>query len=378
MGHKNVDKTGKICYNINTKYYSKGRDIMRNCKLSITIALGCFLITNPAKAFFPVFDFAEMPAGVITQVLTSAQNLSEIKSQLAEMTENLRAIGDVRQTITQFSKSLYKGKGSKTAEATMQAVEKAFAANTIAQDKAISAVNSINDAHKSIIDSMVSQIEQETKISSAETSNYIQLAQNDLSLPIVEEEEEETADINKEKENLQKYFDDVKKQNLDLYVKMNDLFESSISVMNESADLNHQAFLTLNNVIKDSGEEINATDRQQLEERTTALLNKDQENSDFGISLMEDIQANYSKQYHEKIADSINNYQKMVQAYIDGHITAQELKDAGNALKAGAEVASVDGQIFAQYNQENGRVQAETSKLVADVKKAWADEGNNS
>ena len=352
---------------------------MRNCKLSITIALSCFLAASPAKAFWPVFDFAEIPAGIITQVLTSAQNLSEMKSQISELTENLRAIGDTCQTISQFRKDLYMGDDTgDVASATGVAVDKTLATSIVVQDKVITAANGVNDAHKAIINKVVSQIEQEIKVAAAETS--IKLAQNDIYTPYIEENEEEIVDTNKEKENLQNFFAAVKKENQQLYVKMNDLFESSISVMNDSADLNHQALSTLEQAIEKSEQKVNENERKELQERTAALLNREQENSDLGISLMESVQNKYSKQYQEKIADNLSNYQKMVQAYLDGNVTAQELREAGTNLKAEVNAIDIfdDSNIFAQYNKENAEVHDSTSKLVEDVKRVWAEDKDNS
>lgn len=360
------------------KYYSKGRDIMRNCKLNITIALGCILIASPVKAFFPVCDYCELPTGVVPQITLAAQNLSEMKTQLSAMTENLRAIGDVRQTITAFSKDdTNEDDVVIAAVATRDAVDMAFANNIVVQDKVMEIAQVVNDTHKSIINAMVSQVEQEMKIASVSTPN-IEIAQNDMYIPVIEENEEEAVDVNEEKESVQKYFEKIKNENNQLYVKMNDLFESSISVMNESAELNQQALRQLKTVLKELPE-ITDGEKAQMQERTNDLIKKEQENSDLSISLMEDIQVNYSKQYQEKIAANLNNYQKMVQAYIEGNVTAKELREAGNTLKTEVNAVNIfaDSNVFAQYNQESEKVKSSTTKLVEDINQ-WAKEENKS
>ena len=358
------------------KYYSKGRDMMRNCKLGITIALGCFLAAGQAKAFWPVFDFGEIPLGIITQIETAAENLSEMKAQISEMTENLRAIGDVRQTVAKFGKDLYNESGlDDLAETTATIVDKNFAANTVIQDKVIEAAKAVNDTHKTIINTVISQIEKETKIATKDISEYIKLAQNEKYIPLIEEDEEEIVDTDKEKKNLKNYFETIRKENLQLYVKLNDLFESSINVMNDGADLNHQALSALGEALKETDQKIDEIERKELQERTLNLLNKEQENSDFGIGLMENEQTKYSKLYQEKIVENLNNYQKMVQAYLEGNISAQELRDAGKNLKAEVDAINIfeDNSIFSQYNKENIDIQNSTNKLAEDVKRIGKD-----
>ena len=80
---------------------------MGKCKRHTAIILCCasFLINKPAYAFWPVLDFGEI-IPIVSNVTTSLDSLSQTKSQLTELKNSLKAIGDSIDTISQFSQDL--------------------------------------------------------------------------------------------------------------------------------------------------------------------------------------------------------------------------------------------------------------------------------
>ena len=78
------------------------RRFNRLCAVVVCCAM---LFSMPAKAFWPVFDFTEI-APVISQVSTGIERVRNLKDQLLEMKNNLKAIGDKIKSFAQFAKDI--------------------------------------------------------------------------------------------------------------------------------------------------------------------------------------------------------------------------------------------------------------------------------
>lgn len=364
---KKLDKIEKIWYNPTDKeYYSKGGYVMKNCKKKITIAFcGLLLLVKPAQAFITL-DFTEIKS-VISQITTAVDNLQQVKAQMTEMMGSLKAIGDSCKTITQFAPNfdnltdgiLATNKATETLDSTLKT-------QLAAQNKLDETLGMVNTAQKRMATSLVDEIEKGMKLATKESVNNIVLAKNTVA---VEEEEEESYDVAELQKNLQKIFESTEEGNNQLNIGLNDVFDETLNIMNKGADINDEALDGLSELILRINKGISEEKREYFAARLNELKLREQEVSDQGLTIAEDAKAKYNRQYQEKIADGIRNYQKAVLAYVDDNLSKEELLKAGAILRETSSSKEVyaDAELLAEYKTKVAAVRLEAEQLAKEI-----------
>ena len=90
------------------------------------------------------------------------------------------------------------------------------------------------------------------------------------------------------------------------------------------------------------------------------------------MAVTEAAKDNYNQEYQEKIADGINNYEKVVDGYVHGNISAAEVSAAGEKLKQDIATIDVmpDKSVLAEINRDEKTLRDNFSRLAEDIKKA--------
>ena len=342
---------------------------MKNCKRGITIAFcGLSLMIRPADAFV-TFDFTETP-GTFTQITEAMENLAQAKAQMTEMMNSLKAIGDSCMSITQFAPNFDSiADGLLAANTTADTLNSSLETQVAVQDKLDKTLNSIDGAQKRTAEALVNQIEKGMKLASVDVSNKIILAENQMSSQYIEEEEEESVDVAELEKNLSDMFENIQKDNNELSIGLNDVFDETINIMNKGSDLNDKVLENLSTKILVLEKEINKEKQEYFLGRLNELKTREQKVSDWGISIAEDAKDRYNRQYQEKIVDGINNYKKTVFAYVEGSISKEDVLGAGAMLKelTASFENYADAKQLDSYKTEVTAVRQEAEKLAQDI-----------
>jgi len=353
---------------------------MINYKGKFAIVLcGSLLFMKPAQALI-YLDLTEYPTGVIPQVTQAADALSNVKSQLSEMTNNLKAIGNVKQTIAQYGKDLYNKGMQYAANNAVETINNTLETSVIAQDELNKTTDKVDSAQKVFAEVLVKQIESGMKLARNHFTESTQLAYNQNNFPLIEEEEEENIDIKQMQKGLIVVFENIKKESSQLSLELNDVYDEAISIMNRGADLNNKALAELLKKVDTSGNKLSEEQRVAIQTKLRDLISREQKISDTGIEIAEQNQTRYNKEYQEKMAEGINNYQNAVLAYTEGNITKEEVLKAGALFKNN--VASIDvssnKEQWLSYKQEITAVQKETAELAKEISRILDKDAENS
>ena len=188
-----------------------------------------------------------------------------------------------------------------------------------------------------------------------------------------EEEEEEIPDVVDEavKDELQAGFDAVKEESLKVAEQVNDAFDASIRSLNKTAQDSLKVFDRLEEVIAKT-KDIAPADKKEFSARLIELKKEQQRVSDRALAVTEAAKDNYNQEYQEKIADGINNYEKVVDGYVHGNISAAEVSAAGEKLKQDIATIDVmpDKSVLAEINRDEKTLRDNFSRLAEDIKKA--------
>ena len=190
-----------------------------------------------------------------------------------------------------------------------------------------------------------------------------------------EEEEEEIPDVVDEavKDELQAGFDAVKEESLKVAEQVNDAFDASIRSLNKTAQDSLKVFDRLEEVIAKT-KDISPADKKEFSARLIELKKEQQRVSDRALAVTEAAKDNYNQEYQEKIADGINNYEKVVDGYVLGNISAAEVSAAGEKLKQDIAAIDVmpDKSVLAEISRDEKTLRDNFSRLAEDIKKAGA------
>ena len=188
-----------------------------------------------------------------------------------------------------------------------------------------------------------------------------------------EEEEEEIPDVVDEavKDELQAGFDAVKEESLKVAEQVNDAFDASIRSLNKTAQDSLKVFDRLEEVIAKT-KDISPADKKEFSARLIELKKEQQRVSDRALAVTEAAKDNYNQEYQEKIADGINNYEKVVDGYVLGNISAAEVSAAGEKLKQDIAAIDVmpDKSVLAEISRDEKTLRDNFSRLAEDIKKA--------
>ena len=108
-----------------------------------------------------------------------------------------------------------------------------------------------------------------------------------------------------------------------------------------------------------------------LEKKIGELQVRQQRLADRMIAVAESAKEEYNLEYQNKIADGIDNYEKVIERYLRGDASREEVISAGEKLKEDAALLNVapDKGIIAELNKEAEILKSEFAAMAAEIKK---------
>lgn len=278
---------------------------MKLCIRQIAFLLAACFLCNQANALFK----ADLPqiTSILKQGSTTVNKLNEAKESLSKLEETKKSIGS---NLNSYTKNFSKDQ-TIDEESTKEAAN-----NTKTQVKGhlegiMVAQNSINEALQTA-----------------------QKQQQNLAAIIVETAEATIADNHENpsqiKEDLATDFDNIKEVGVQLATVVNDIFDVALKSLNQNAKNSHETLLALHKKIG-SDKNLNQASKEALFAKN--LTTKEQETSDDGIYIIETAQTQYNKEYKENFSDELNNYQRVITAYAEGHADKNTVIKAGEQFK---------------------------------------------
>ena len=161
----------------------------------------------------------------------------------------------------------------------------------------------------------------------------------------------------------------IREDSAELTMQLNDSFEEVIASMNKNAQENHQMLTDLHKGMKELTN-VDLIKKQQIRDRLATLITKEQNVSSWGISIAEAERDKYNQENKSKIQEGLNNYQKVVLAYIDGYASRKDVSEAGDMLKKQAKSIRIkpDVMVLNKYKQEIAAVQEEMNSITVEIK----------
>lgn len=356
---------------------------------------------KPALAFWPVLDFGEI-IPVVKNVTTTMNTVSEAKSQLTEMKNTLTAIGDKIGGLSSFFPGLDSMlDGIKdTVSGTVGKVTSGLNAASNLQDKVSGAIGKTNGAQGGLVSGLVDNVNKNIKDLDSQTVNkpvtpslprQPSLRSNPLlpksfrqleTLPVEEEEEEEEVQeeqsVSPLKQEIKVSFDVVKAENKQLAVQLNDVLDMSLATMNKIAESIRKSLDEFELSLTET-QELDSTTKESLKTQLAQIQQKSTALTDRMAAVMEAAKERYNAEYQAKINDGINNYEKTVEMYLNGDISEDIVKKAGEQLKK--DVAAIDTVpdklILDELNSQSEKIKEELAQLSDKIHKLTEKIENN-
>lgn len=322
---------------------------MTKTKQGLAVVLcGLWILCKPAYALYPVFDFGEV-IPVSSEVTTMAESLKNAKKQLMDIIDTKNAIGFGKRMAV-FQKALAK------IDTVTQSVKSATSVNKILdQQKSISSAihNTVN-----------SQVLKQAKVVTTAV-DQVQTAINDGKIkPEIEEVSKDEA-----KEYVSNMFSDINDENKRIATEINDTLDSTLNTFNNNAEKNHQTLTELSEILEQD-ENIEPEKKKELQNKLDNIIQKERALTDKGASIVEAEKDKYEGEYKTKVVDGINNYQKTVNAYIEGVISKDGVVEEGAQLKQAMENFEIkpDQTVLDSYQQEATDLGNEIDALAEEIK----------
>jgi len=346
---------------------------MNNIKYGITAiccGLSLSLVSEVSKAI-PVTDLIEDFVPLPTEVVQGGCSLANAKNQLAQLQEGLNAMGGNSVKTFGLGENLRAedDEAEDMANNMSDTVKYALNTNIKAQTALAEAGSAVDSAQQDIANSLVRKIESDMKLAFKEAPSNIYIAQNDITISL-EEEEEESVDVAAEQNKIDTLFNNVREKSKQLNTELNDTFDSTLNIMNQTADMNHKSLAALEKFLK-SAKEADADKLADLRVRVNDLMQREQLISDRTVQAIENNKNQHNKDYQENIADGINNYEKIILAYINGDVSKDEVLNAGSKLKQAVANSKTATTVSDSYKSEVTSIQKETLALAEEVKSLY-------
>lgn len=395
--------------------YLRGGIMVKAKILSVIVLSGAIVTNQPAKAFWPVMDFGEVPE-IISNVSTSMSALSETKAQMTEMKNAFQAMGQSIDNIAQFGQDLrntvsniqdvansavdglnenlgtdieipedvnngfdategalggelndiindtqniinqgedYIDKGSSGIDDAQETAKKA--------DEGMQKVNAKNEAEKA-------KREEEKKKKEQEEAEKQETATE----PVEEEEEEEEIAENEamliQQEEILGNIEAFEEDSKQIIAQMNDVLDTAISTLNKSSQSTNKILDRLEKSIKTT-EQLGDKDKEDLVQKVASLRIKCQNMSDKTIALIENAKESYNIECQNKLIDGISNYKKTIESYFRGDTSKDEVLKKGEELKvAFAEIdTSIDKKTLEQQRKATEDIKNDLKAIVAEI-----------
>lgn len=343
---------------------------MSNIKQNIAVVCcGLTLSLTPeiSKAI-PITDLIEDYVPLPTEMVQTATSLTNAKNQMTQLQEGLSAMGGNAVNTFDMGENLRAedDEADEAANHVSETIKYALDTNIKAQSILDEASVAVDNAQQNIADSLVKKVEADMKLASNTMPHNIYMAQNDVTL-FLEEEEEESVASSVDKNKMDALFDNVKKESKQLNNELNDTFDDTLNIMNQVADINHKSLTALEKFLK-SAKEADADKLAELRVRVNDLIKREQLLSDRSLQAIENNKNQHNKDYQENVADGISNYQKIVQAYINGDVSKDEVLNAGAKLKQAVANSKAATNVSDGYKNDIAAIQEETLALAKEVK----------
>lgn len=188
-----------------------------------------------------------------------------------------------------------------------------------------------------------------------------------------EEEEEEIPDINDMvalREEIKAGFAVARDENKKMAEQLNDVMDASVSALNKTTEESRLALEKLAQGVRDT-DRLDKQDKEVLEKKIGELQVRQQRLADRMIAVAESAKEEYNLEYQNKIADGIDNYEKVIERYLRGDASREEVISAGEKLKEDAALLNVapDKGIIAELNKEAEILKSEFAAMAAEIKK---------
>lgn len=301
---------------------------------SAVLCLGVLLSVNAAYAQWPVFDFQEI-VPISKDVKTGVDTIKDLKEQIGEMNKTLNAIGKEAKTVASFSQNI-SANGSGNAKSAAEEVQTASSnsadiTSQTAETVSDTTTSTIN-TQKNIVNDYVDQASQIAGIGNNSQNMLNKNVSNKEIFSYEEEEEEEEISIAGNIEELSRIQNEVQAEQKQLAVELNDILETQLTMLNKASAENIAAFEELDKILQNLPQ-LSPSDKNRLHSRIEEISQKQRENTDWAVRIVESAKENYNREYNKVIKDGINNYTKIVIAYTKGDDSKENVIAAGNKLK---------------------------------------------
>ena len=152
--------------------------------------------------------------------------------------------------------------------------------------------------------------------------------------------------------------------------QLNDVMDASVSALNKTTEESRLALENWLRLLEILTGWINRTKRC-WKKKIGELQVRQQRLADRMIAVAESAKEEYNLEYQNKIADGIDNYEKVIERYLRGDASREEVISAGEKLKEDAALLNVapDKGIIAELNKEAEILKSEFAAIAAEIKK---------
>lgn len=389
------------------EYYllKKGGGMVKSKILSLIVLGSAIIACEPAKAFWLVMDFGEIP-GMVSSVSTGMGSLSGTVSQLNEMNDAFKAMGQSIDNIAQFGQDLRSTVTNiqDVANDTVDGVNENLGTDIKIPDDVNNGINSANDALGDGLDSVINKTQDSINKSNeyiekgsqdivkaqdaakkadeemqklnekneAEKAKREQEKQKQASEPVEEEEEEEEIPENEElylqQEEIIGNIEAFEEECKQVIAQMNDVLDTAINTLNKSSQKTNNILDKLEKSIAET-EQLEPEDKAEITQKVADIRVKYQNMADRAVILVENAKENYNAEYQNKLMDGISNYKKTIESYFRGDVSKDEVLKKGEELKLTfAQInTSIDQEMLEQQKKISEGIKTDLKAVVAEI-----------
>ncbi|MCM1323709.1 MAG: hypothetical protein NC218_06070 [Acetobacter sp.] len=332
--------------------------------------LCCYVMLCAEVAFaqWPVFDFKEV-VPISKDIKNNADTVTKLKQQLNFKDLTLNVIGKEIGSIAAFNQIVSAGGVGNINDSidtvktnTNKGTQTTNQSTTTVSQKTTDTVNT----QKDMTDDYVNQTQQIIGIQ----NNKLNSPNNRTNIHLVyeEEEEEEEAVYSDEMESIILLHKEIQEEQKQLATELVDTLETQLTILNQSANNNISALEQLDKSIQDMPK-ITKTDKEKLQKDIAEIIKKQRNVDEWAIRIVESVKENYIKENKSVFNDEINNYTKVVQAYMKGDADKAEVIAAGELLQKKATEVNVtpNTDTLAELNKAAKSVNEDIEKLTINV-----------
>lgn len=338
---------------------------------------GMLMLPQTTYAFWPVFDFTEI-VPIYEDITDGLTTINDLKSQLNIKNLTLDAIGKEMNSFASFGEGTKKssGSGKKSVKTNVQTIKVNETKTKGATQKTTTAADLTVNTQKNIASDYVDQTQKVIDVQDSEKTSFnivsepFQISANTITNNNIfeeeeEEEEQELSAIEEEINMLQTMAVSEQKQ---LATEFNDILDTQLTILNQSASDNEKALNGLSRTVLQM-KKINQDDKEKLQDKIAQIAKRQRDANDWAIRIVESVKENYNKEYNAQIKDGMNNYTKVVIAYIRGDATRESVIAAGEMLKKNINAINVtpDSGVLNELYNKMADIRAEVENLEAEV-----------